>query len=106
MNLLLAHFDPFHRHWVKHRLLLIQGGQTVRRNVRNGLGALEVGFNVEMRVTVLLIQPAALFDDFVDLLLAGLGSLFVRSNGILTQNRALERMDCRLLGVEVVWEGQ
>ena len=73
-----AYLYPLDRHGLEHGLVLVQGSQAVWRYLWGLLGSLEVELDVEVRIAVLLVQAAALPDDLVDLLLAGLCGLLVR----------------------------
>lgn len=90
------------RHGLEQRLVLVEPCQTVGRVVWKRLRALEVGLDIEMGISVFLVEAAALFDNLPDLGLAGFGGFFIRSKGIDAGDGALGSVGGSTFGVEVV----
>ena len=97
-----SYLDSLDGHGLKCGRVLCQCCKTVRWNIWKLLRPLEVGFNVEMRIAVLLVQASAFLADLLHLLPAGIGGLLVRSHCILTWDGATGRIGCCAPCIEVV----
>jgi hypothetical protein len=73
-------------------LLFVQSGKTIGWRIWDSLRSLEVGFNIEVGVSVLLIQPSAFFDDLLDLSDTCFFSLLVGCERIDSRDRSPRRV--------------
>jgi hypothetical protein len=96
------YLDSFDGHGLEVGLLLVQSRKAIGWCVWQCLRSLEVGFDVEVRVAIFLIQTTAFFDNLRDLVATRLDSLFVRCKGIDTRYRALRRMSSGSFRIQIV----
>lgn len=83
-------------------ILIIQSSQTIGWYFWERLRSLEIGFNVEMGITVLLVQPPTFLHDLGYFPRAGFDGFFVGCKCVDSRYRALRGMCCSTFRIQIV----
>jgi hypothetical protein len=99
----LAYLNPFHRHWPKVRMVLIECYQAVLTALIP-LPLHEIQLDIEVWVFVLLIQFPTILYNLLNLSLACCSRLFIRRGRIFGGASFPRSLKGSPFGIQIVWE--